>query len=423
MNPTSNEPASFQANWGQNGDFTPSFDLEARHIIEALRSGVPSRAVGSYFADARPRMMREVTDRMDSVSKTGKSSGMVICGKYGEGKTHLLNTLFTRAHANHMVVSYLSLSKETPMDKLYLIYQKLITNTYLPQHQQPGFLHVLENMTPNSPLSSEMVAFAAGQLETDKLYYLLRAYLNTEDNDEKFLLQADLEGDFIANAPLKKIYRRIFNCPAKYNVNFSKTKHCQDYFSFMGHLFSQMGYQGWVILVDEAELTGRLGKKARLNAYRNMARFLLPNTEMESTFTVFALSSSYIEDVIEGKHDYENLTELFPEDPEPMRTVLELLQKAPQLHPLTKSEFQEVLAKLMDFHAKAYHWEPQVSVAALEKVTQAGGYLLRTKIRAAIEYLDQLYQYGECTDTRIQELTAESYGEEIPSLAVLQEDP
>lgn len=393
-----------------------NFDMEARHVIEALRSGVPSRAVGAYFSSARPRIMREIRERLENMSKNGKSGGMVISGKYGEGKTHLLNTVFTMAHENHMVVSYLSLSKETPMDKLYLIYQKIISNTYLPEHQQPGFMQVLENMTPNSPLASEMIAFSAKQLETDKLYYLLRAYLSTEDVEEKFLLQADLEGDFIANAPLKKIYRRIFNHPVKYNVNFSKTKHCQDYFSFMSHLFIQMGYQGWVILVDEAELIGRLGKKARLNAYRNMAHFLLPNKEMESVFSMFALSASYIEDVIEGKHDYENLSELFPEEPEPIHTVLDILVKAPQLHPLTQTEFREVLNRLKDFHGRAYQWEPQVSVEVLEKITQAGGYLLRTKIRAAIEYLDQLYQYGECRNTVITELTEESYGEEIPSL-------
>lgn len=392
------------------------FDMEARHVIEALRSGIPSRAVGAYFSGARPRIMKEIRERMENISKSGKSGGMVISGKYGEGKTHLLNTVFTMAHEKNMVVSYVSLSKETPMDKLYLVYQKIIGGTYLPAHHQPGFIKVLENMTPNSPLASEMIAFSAKQLETDKLYYLLRAYLSTEDVEEKFLLQADLEGDFIANAPLKKIYRRIFNRPVKYNVNFSKTKHCQDYFTFMSHLFTQMGYEGWVILIDEAELTGRLGKKARLNAYRNMARFLLSNTEMESVFSMFALSASYIEDVIEGKHDYDNLSELFPEEPEPIHTVLDMLVKAPQLHPLTQMEFMEVLERLREFHGRAYQWEPQITVEALEKITQSGGYLLRTKIRAAIEYLDQVYQYGECKNTQIAELDGENYREETPSL-------
>lgn len=392
------------------------YDKEARHIIEALRSGIPSRAVGQYFSEARPRMMKEISARLDMVCNEGKSNGMVVCGKYGEGKTHLLNTVFNLAHSNHMVVSLLSLSKETPMDKLYLIYQKIIQNTYLPMRQQPGFMHELEKLSANSPIANEMQLYAAKQLETDKLYYLFRSYLNTEDSDEKFLLQADLEGDFVANAPLKKIYRRIFNQPVKYNVNFTKTKHCGDYFSFMSHLFMQMGYHGWVILIDETELMGRLGKKARLNAYRNMARFLLPEPSLEAVFSIFALSASYVEDVIEGKREHENLEAVYPEEPEPIRTVLDLLVKSPQLAPLTKEEIQQVLYKIQEFHGKAYAWTPNLSPATLLGATQSGGYLLRTKIRAAIEFLDQLYQYGKAGKTVINELGEETFTEDVPLL-------
>lgn len=396
------------------------YDFEARHIIEALRSGIPSRAVGQYFSEARPKIMKEVSDRLDQVRDHGKSCGMIISGKYGEGKTHLLNTVFNLAHSNQMVVSYLSLSKETPMDKLYLVYQKIIQNTYLPMRRQPGFMQELEKISAGSPLASEMLLYAAKQLETDKLYYLFRSYLNTEDSDEKFLLQADLEGDFIANAPLKKIYRRIFNQPVKYNTNFTKTRHCSDYFSFMSHLFTQMGYQGWVILIDETELMGRLGKKARLNAYRNMANFLLPELCFESTFTMFALSASYSEDVIEGKHEYENLASIYPERQEPARTVLNLLSAAPQLLPLTKNEMNEILCKIQDFHGRAYEWTPDLSVDSLTEATLYGGYLLRTKIRAAIEFLDQLYQYGKAGKTSVNELGKETFDEDVPSLDDLQ---
>lgn len=390
------------------------YDVEARHIIEALRSGIPSRAVGQYFSEARPRIMREISDRLDLVCEQGKSSGMIISGKYGEGKTHLLNTVFNLAHSNNMVVSYLSLSKETPMDKLYLVYQKLIGNTYLPRRQQPGFMHELEKISANSPVANEMLLYAAKQLETDKLYYLFRSYLNTEDSDEKFLLQADLEGDFIANAPLKKIYKRIFNQTVKYNVNFTKTRHCRDYFSFMSHLFMQMGYHGWVILIDETELMGRLSKKARLNAYRSMANFLLPDRCPESTFSIFALSASYAEDVIEAKHEYENLAMIYPEEQEPAKTVLDLLARAPQLVPLTRDEIHEILYKIQDFHGKAYEWTPSLSIDSLAEATQSGGYLLRTKIRAAIEFLDQLYQYGKAGKTTVNELGEEVYTEDVP---------
>ena len=392
------------------------YDFEARHMIEALRSGVPSRAVGQYFSEARPKIMKEISDHLDQVCEQGKSSGMVICGKYGEGKTHLLNTVFNLAHSNNMVVSYLSLSKETPMDKLYLVYQKLIQSTYLPQREQPGFLSELDKISAKSPTANEMLLYAAKQLETDKLYYLFRSYLNTEDADEKFLLQADLEGDFVANASLKKIYRRIFNQPVKYNVNFTKTKHCRDYISFMSHLFTQMGYKGWAILIDETELMGRLGREARLNAYRNMAGFLLPDQCPEMTFSIFALSASYVEDVIEGKHEYMNLEEIYPEEQEPARSVLDMLTKAPQLLPLTKEEINEVLCKIQDFHGKAYEWTPNLSAASLAASTQSGGYLLRTKIRAAIEFLDQLYQYGKAGNTAVNELGEETFEEDVPAI-------
>lgn len=392
------------------------FDFEARHVIEALRSGIPSRAVGQYFSEARPGIMKEISGHLDETCETGKSKGMIIAGKYGEGKTHLLNTVFSMAHSNNMVVSYLSLSKETPFDKLYLVYQKLVNNTFLPKRVQPGFTQILEKMTPGSPAANELLLYAAKHLETDKLYYLLRAYLNTEDLDEKFMLQADLEGDFIANVLLKQIYRRIYNERVKYNVNFSKTKHCGDYFSFLSRLFRLMGYNGWVILIDETELIGRLSKKARLNAYRNMAQFLLPDERLEGIYTLFALGASYTEDVIETKHDYENLEEIYPEQQEPIRTVLNLITRAQQLAPLTDSEIREVLKKIQVFHGRAYDWNPNISMGTILAATQSGGYLLRTKLRAAIELLDQLYQYGEAGNTRINELGQETFEDDVPSL-------
>ncbi len=389
------------------------FDMEARHMIEALRSGIPSKAVGRCFSEARPKILKEISGRISSAAEKGKSSGMVITGKYGEGKTHLLNTAASIAESQNMAVSYLSLSKESPMDKLYLVYPKLIANTFLPQRKQPGFAHELDKLTANSPAGAEMLDYAAAQLETNKLYFLLRAFFSTDDPDEKFQLLGDLEGDFVSVSALKKMYRRIFNQPAKLNTSFVKTRHCPDYLYFMSHLFVQMGYNGWVVLFDETELMGRLGKKARMNAYRNMAFFLTPPKKLESVFTLFALSASYEEDVIEGKHEYETLAQL--EEQEPMKSVLETLVRAPQLLPLTRGEIREVFGRIRDFHAQAYGWEPRATVDELMDSSMNGGFLLRTRIRAAIEYLDQLYQYGSAGKATISKLDVENL-EDVPSL-------
>lgn len=395
------------------------FDMEARHVIEALRSGIPSRAVGQYFSEARPKIMKTISDEIDSVCSTGISTGRIVSGKYGEGKTHLLNTVFNLAHDNNMVVSYLSLSKEAPFDKLYLVYQKLANNTFLPRRRQPGFDQLLDKMTPNSPITNEMLLYAVKQLETDKLYFLLRSYLNTEEQEEKFLLKADLEGDFISNVPLKQIYKRIFQQTAKSTVNFTKTKHCKDYLEFLSHLFVQVGYNGWVILFDEAELIGRLGKKARQNSYRNMAEFLLPDARLEATYSMFAFGASFVEDVVDGKHEFQNLVEASPGQEEPMKSVLEMIVKAQQLLPLTQEEIFEILKKVCEFHGHAYGWTPDVTVQTLYEVTDSAGYLLRTKIRAAIEFLDQLYQYGNAGKIVTNELDKETLEEEVPSLEKL----
>lgn len=396
-------------------------DYEAQRVIEALRSGVSSRAVGYYFTSARPELLQQLSRKIDQVRDSGESSGQVISGKYGEGKTHLLNTMFNLAHSNNMVVSMVSLSKETPFDKLYLVYQKLISNTYLPQRLQPGFEHILQDITPNSPIAQDIISFTGKHLETDKLFYVFRSYLNVDDPDEKYLLMADLEGDFINNTRLRQIYKRIFAQSVRYEVPFSKTRHSMDYLAMLSHLFKLLGYNGWVILFDETELLGRLGKKARLTAYKNMASFLFPGqySRLESTFTMFALGASFVEDVVESKHDFDNMAAAYVDraEREPVEKVLNHIIDAAQLHPLNQDEILGILEQVQDFHGRAYGWNPQLDVSEVLKATESRGFLLRTRIRAAVELLDQLYQYGQAGNIKVNDLGEPHYTEdELPSL-------
>ena len=394
-------------------------DFNARHIVEALRSGVPSRAVGEYFSEARPAIMQKISHYLEDVKENDKSGGFIYTGRYGEGKTHLMNTVFSMATTSNMVVSFLPLGKETPLDKLYLLFPKIIANTYLPGAMQPGYRQALDVLTPGSNISSELLAYAAKELETDKLYFLLRAFLGTQDEDEKSAFLADLEGDFVSTTVIRKSYKSITGQTAKFQKSFSKTRHAMDYFHFTSHLFRALGYDGWVILLDEAELIGRLGKKTRMKTYRTMQEFLHPAPGLEKVFTIFSFSSSYVEDVIDKRNEFSNVEETFNDQPEERKAAeasLHAIIHAPELHPLTRDEIRQILLSIQEFHAKAYDWHPEVSEETLYRATQTGGYLLRTQIRAAIEFLDQLYQYGEAGDTRITELGKEVLDEEVPDV-------
>lgn len=400
-------------------------DFNARHIIEALRSGIPSRKVGEYFSEARPGIARRLNARMEAVRQTGRSEGMLFTGRYGEGKTHLLNTVFSQATASNMVVSYISLGKESPIDKPWLLYQKLMANTYLPGASQPGFRAKLEELTQGGSVTGELLAYAARELETDKLYFLLRAFLGTQEEDERALFLGDLEGGFTTGAIIKRSFRRISGKPAKFNQNFSKRKHSMDYFYFISHLFKLLGYDGWVLLFDEAELIGRMGKLARARSYRAMQAFLKPSPKLESVFSLFAFSASFAEDVIDKKHEFANAEAAFAQDPEGLKAAsatLNAILAAPELAPLTREELLGVLASIQEFHGRAYDWRPDVSPETIYAATEAGGYLLRTKLRAAIEFFDQLYQYGEAGKIRITELGKEVFdGDDVPELPDLDE--
>ena len=395
-------------------------DFNAMHVIEALRSGVPSRSVGAYFSEARPDMLRKMQERMDAVRDTGKSQGFVFTGRYGEGKTHLLNTLFSLATQENMAVSYVALGKETPMNNLPTLYQKIITNTYLPGAHQPGFRDKLEEMTEGSVVASDLKAYTAKELETDKLYYLLVSLLKTKEEDEKALFLADLEGNFLDVNTLKRTYRRMTGQIAKFNEKFVKSRHVTDYFCFMSYFFRRIGLNGWIILFDEAELLGRLGKATRLKCYREMQTFLSPPEHLEGVLSVFAFSASYAEEVIDKKHDMENAEAAFADDPVSLKSVkasINTILSAPQLPKLTRNETLQILGSIQDFHGKAYDWHPQIDPETIYAETEAAGYLLRTRIRATIEYFDQLYQYGEAGKTKITELGKESFEEEdVPEL-------
>ncbi len=391
-------------------------DFDAMHVIEALRSGVPSRAIGAYFSEARPGMLKKIQNRMDAVRTSGKSEGMIFTGHYGEGKTHMLNTVFSMASQEKMVVSYVALGKETPMNNLPMLYQKIIANTYLPGAEQPGFRAKLEELTPGSGTTGDLLSYAAKNLETDKLYYLLRAMMGTQEEEERSQFLGDLEGDFVANDVIKRSYRRVMGQVAKFNQKFVKSRHAMDYFCFMSYLFRRIGLNGWVILFDEAELIGRMGKKTRIKCYREMQRFLQPGEGMEGVFSLFAFSSSFVQDVIDKKHEMENAEAQYAEYPASLKAAkatLNAIINAPELAKLTRAETIQILESIQDFHGKAYDWHPQVSPETIYAETEAGGYLLRTKIRAAIEYFDQLYQYGEAGKTQITELGEESFEEDL----------
>lgn len=381
-------------------------DFEARKVIEALRSGIPSRTIGNYFSSARSELLADISQWLSE----SEGGGRILTASYGEGKTHLHNTIFSMAHRKNMVVSMVSISRETPFNNAPLMYQKIAKNTFLPNREQPGFDELIDKLSPAS--LSELQLYAAKELQTDKLYFLLKSFIGTDDNEIRQLLLSDIYGYFITLGKLKKIYKEIFNEKAVFSASFKKTVHIRDYHMFLSKLFSLSGYNGWVVLFDEAEHIGRLGRKSRFVAYSHMSKFLNPDSSKAKS--LFTITNNYATQVIDDKNEREHLASTEGVDREAIEDVLYKIETAEELTPLNKDEFTDVLHRIVKFHAQAFSWTPTANLDELCEMAWSRGHYLRTKIRAVIEYLDQLYQYGDVKSISADDLEEETYTEQIP---------
>jgi hypothetical protein len=373
----------------------------AKHLIEALRSGISSKEVGARFNKARIENINTITNEIDKVAITNKSSGSIIAARYGEGKTHFLNSIIKYASDNNFIVSQISLGKETPFSNLPVIYSKIARNTYFPNKLQSGFLSLLESLNVNDPIYNNLLDFSHS-LKTDKFYYLLKILVRETDPQEKQKILKDFEGDFISTSELKKAYKNNYGKAINLEKKFSKSQHISDYFSFLSYLFSISKYRGWVILFDEAELLGGFGKNTRLKSYLNISTFLNIQAKFPliSTYSLFAFNSSYVNDVITKKHEYENVarTVFELEDQNTIEKVLNEINHALVLKPLTNNEIADIIKDLINIHQEAYNYNGNYDVDFLLKISEKAGNLLRNRIRGIIEMLDQYYQYGDFED-------------------------
>ena len=373
-------------------------DFENRHMIEALRSGVPSRAVGKFFSSSRKEIMDKAA-ALIAESADGVSNSMVIKGKYGEGKTHFLNSVFSMAQEKNMVVSFVALGKETPANKIDILYKRVLEQTYLPGESEPGIPSLFTFLSSGSDKANEMFLYALNKLDTNRLYYVLKAFLASEgsNDDDVDVLEADLQGSFASVAAIRTLYSRYCREKVSFNNKFVVREHTSDYFAFMSHLFKVMGYSGWVILFDEAELIGRFARKSRMSAYSTISQFLFPPSSFDSVSSIFAFSSSYTEEVIGEKDDfgYLDLMEGDEDSKGVIRKVLDRIVEAEELRALTEDELTYSLKTIVDIYSKAYGKDYSGHAEKVIETASSSGYLLRTKIRAAIEALDQISQYGD----------------------------
>ncbi len=392
---------------------------EARLRLAHLRSGVPLPPTLAPWTWGRAGALTRLTDLLDTVAAKG-SRAQALAANYGNGKTHTLRALWSLASQRNFVVSTVALTRETPFDRLDRAYAKLVSDTYLPGAAQPGIARLLE-MPSEGPEGRSLLEWSHTALHP-KLHAVLHNLLEGPRTDAAETLLRDLERMDVGVAEIKRIHRDNFKTPLKLE-RFSAQRDVRDYLRLLDFVIRLRGYAGWVILFDEAELVGRLGRGGRARAYANMGRLAMDGMGCAHLLTVFAVASNFYTDALLRRHDETAAPAWLEsrgdaEGAEACRRGIALLQGAQLLEPLGAADWIQLLQGLLDAHERAYGWSSGLTADAfwdaVRNVTTETDTKVRVRLRLAVQWLDLMYQHGHPPHVRsihgLQEADVSEWG-------------
>lgn len=371
--------------------------MNARVIIEGLRSGVPYRETADAMTIGRQENLKALSTLMETVAegRRPKLWGQVIRAHYGEGKTHLMHALASLAWEANWVVSMVSVSKETPLDSPDRIYPKVVMNAVRPGSNQAG----LEEIVLEALRGPHLLTESRDVPMSDRVRALLDNLVRQDAGMDE--LMADLHGQFMSLAELKRIHRENFTKSLKIPTSRIRDD-IPSYFALVDWLIGRAGYRGWLLLLDEVELMGKFGRGARARSYATMGRML--QGLGERTISVWAVAANFQNDVIIQRHDLEQAPAWLlgrpkeADDAAAAQVALEELSAARPLSRPNAGQIKQMVERVYALHQEAYSWSPPVPEDRFYDVVgehiETTDARLRLWIRLAISILDLWLQYG-----------------------------
>lgn len=392
--------------------------LVAVSAVESLRAGVPTRVSTRELPDLRQGLTDAIRSDLLTFSEGRVPRGRLIWGQYGQGKTHVLTTVEHMALDMDFAVSMVSLNREVSCHNLLHFYGRVAPQVRVPDSTIFGLERGL--------LQKQAEDLAGSPLQDPTRYchplpaLVLEDYFHTLGEDQN-LLYGDLTGIHLPTPEFRRIHRQCRQSALpKFAVPFKMQEHAAAYFGVMADAIRLCGYKGWVILIDEVELTGRLGPLSRLKAYRNLHWLLNWSGTMQYPVYTLAAAATRLQDDIwyGGAKDDRNLMPGFAAEKMGEAAAREMGvfferaigKESLVVTPVAGEALLGLLDALVGLHGRAYDWPAQLDMSQL--VRDVGAQPVRTYIRAAMEALDAQYVYNEKVELIASVLTEQKLDEE-----------
>lgn len=394
----------------------------AQALMNSLKGGVVPRVGLPYIAVGRKDEIDALLHDVDIIAEGGASFRFIV-GKYGSGKSFLLQTIRNYVMAKNFVVVDADLSPERRLQGTrgqgLATYKELIRNMSTKTKPEGGALSLIldrwishvqqevmvsENLSITAPRLADLV-----EKRISAVIYSLNEMVHGFDFARLLTLyyRAHISGDDGTKAKVLKWFRGEYGTKTEarqeLGVNIIITDDdWYEYLKLFACFLKQAGYAGMLILIDELVNIYKI-PNAITRQYNYEKILTMYNDTMQGKAQHLGLilcgTPQCMEDPRRGVYSYEALRSRLAEG-HFAGEHKDLLSPVIRLQPLTPEEMLILIEKLADIHAGLYEYTQIVTQQDLKDFIEiefgrigADSHITpREVIRDFIEVLDIVYQ-------------------------------
>lgn len=406
----------------------------AQTVLNSLKGGVVPRIGLPYVTVGRKNEIEALLHDVDIISEGGASFRFIV-GRYGSGKSFLLQTIRNYVMDRGFIVADADLSPERRLQGTkgqgLATYRELISNLSTKTKPEGGALTLIldrwisavqTEAVEETGLSSDDPALAAA---TDKMIYAVTASVSELVHGFEFAkllssyYRSYVDGDDETKAKVVRWFRGEYSTKTEakeaLGVNMIITDDdWYDYLKLFATFFRLAGYTGMFIMIDELVNIYKIPNSiTRQYNYEKILTMYNDTLQGKARYLGILMGSTpqALEDKRRGIYSYEALRSRLQEGRFSRPGARDLLAPVIRLEPLTAEEMLVLCEKLSEMHAGLYGYSRSISTEDLVgfikieygRIGADQNITPREVIRDFIELLDLLYQNP---DMRIDELLA-----------------
>ena len=394
----------------------------AQTLINSLKGGVVPRVGLPYVTVGRAAEIDALLHDVEIIAEGGASFRFIV-GKYGSGKSFLLQTIRNFVMAKNFVVVDADLSPERRLQGTrgqgLATYKELIRNMSTKTKPEGGGLSLIldrwissiqqEVMTSNglSPLDPGLAPLVEKKIAA--VIYSLNEMVHGFDFARLLTLyyKAHLSGDDEVKAKVLKWFRGEYTTKTEarqeLGVNIVITdEDWYEYLKLFAAFLKQAGYAGMLVLIDELVNIYKIPNAiTRQYNYEKILTMFNDSMQGKAQYIGFILCGTpqCMEDPRRGVYSYEALRSRLAEG-HFSEEHKDLLSPVIRLRPLTNEEMLVLVEKLADIHAGLYSYDQIVTQQDMvdfieiefSRIGADTHITPREVIRDFIEVLDIVYQ-------------------------------